>query len=157
MDYRWVSWVAVAISILVIVFAPKRVPGHENFFILSFTSSFAFMFDLVVGNILDLYDYGTHRVEVLDLAQISIVNPAIGILLLNYWPERKGWWRVIGYLMLVVALLLCFELLWLKLDLMRYKGWSLLKSAISYPFLLTTLRIAQLTYRHMVRTASAAK
>jgi hypothetical protein len=153
----WLVWVAVAISILVICFVPKRLPRHENFLIITFTASFAMVFDLIVGNIIDLYDYGDPRVEYSDLAQIMIVNPAIGLLLLNYWPENKGKLHLLLYLLVAVGILLLFEVIWLKLGIMIYKGWSLGKSAFSYPFLFLILRLGQRAYRNMVRAASAAK
>ncbi|KEO85156.1 CBO0543 family protein [Tumebacillus flagellatus] len=148
MTYSWVVWMVAGIGILYVVFAPKRLPAHECCFLVTFTSSFALVFDLIVGSVYDLYDYGKGgNVELLDIVQVAAINPSLGLALLNFWPRRDSFWIKLLYWGLWTGGLLLLEELWLHLGLLTYRDWSIWKSMLCYPFLFGVLRLGQSIYR----------
>ena len=146
-------WVAAVIWVGMAWAVPKRLPAHELYAICTFSCSFAFIFDLIFGaGQLDLYDYGVSgKIDVPDLAQVAVINPALAVLILNFMPQRMGW-RLL-YLGGWTVVLLLHELLWVKLGVMRYKGWSIWWSLASYPVIYLTLILNLKFYRHLVAKA----
>lgn len=115
-----------------------------------FTAAFALLFDLLVGATFDLYDYGvSEKVGLVDLAVIATANPAIAIVLLNYWPKRRG--AQLWYALAAIAVLLALELLWVKLGYLKYKGWNQWYSLLSYPFIFSILHLNLYFYRRLLK------
>jgi hypothetical protein len=145
-------WVTNIVSLLLAWLVPKRLSAHENYVIWWFTSAFALTFDLLVGSTWDLYDYGeSPDVDVVDLVGVAVTNPAIAIVLLNLWPRR--WWSQILYAIGSIAVLLALEWVWLERGYMKYKGWSMWYSLISYPFLFAILHLNVYVYRRLLNRA----
>jgi hypothetical protein len=138
--------------VLIAWWIPKRLPAHENYVIWWFTAAFALLFDLLVGATFDLYDYGaSEKVGLVDLAAISTANPAIAIVLLNYWPKRRG--AQLCYALAAIAVLFANELVWLKLGYLKFKGWTLWYSLLSYPVLFSILHLNLYFYRRLLKRA----
>ncbi|MBL0387320.1 hypothetical protein JJB07_11720 [Tumebacillus sp. ITR2] len=148
MSYTWVNWMVVSIAVLVTVFGPKRLPAHENFFLWAITAAFAEAFDYLVAGTFNQYDYGpTPEIDISDVAQVVLVNPCLGLMLLNFWPERKAFPLKLLYWGIWIGGLILMELLWLRVGLIRYNDWSIWKSMMCYPLLFVVLRLSQLAYR----------
>lgn len=116
----------------------KRLSPVEKYAVWFFTMSFALLFDVFIGGTLDLYDYGGEGlIQWQDLVNISLVNPSLALLYLNYLPLRLS--KKLLYTAAWIVFLLGYELLFLKLGIMKYKGWSIWYSLLIYPFLFRTI------------------
>lgn len=113
-----------------------------------FTAFYALSFDIIIGQIFDMYDYGpTEHIDWIDMLLEIVVNPCIAIVFLNFVPKRMWKWSL--YVAGWVGLLLCWEWAWLHFGCMRYKTWKFWYSAIAYPFLLGSLILQLKFYRYL--------
>lgn len=129
---------------------PKRLYAHEIFQIYIFTALYALSFDIVIGQMIDMYDYGpTEAIDGIDFLLELIVNPCIAITFLNFLPKRM--WVRVFYMCGWITLLMLWEYAWLKYGCMRYKTWKYWYSLISYPFLLTSLILQLRWYQHLFK------
>ncbi|MGZ4163317.1 MAG: CBO0543 family protein [Tumebacillaceae bacterium] len=152
-DVSAIIWIAV-IWFLLAVFLPKRMKPFEKYTMCMFTIAFAWTFDSIFGVYFDLYDYGdSPQIEICDIVQITVTNPSIALLFLNYLPST--WTKRIMYLTVWSAFLLLFEVLYVKVGFMTYKGWSVGISACLYPLLLIFMALNFDWMRYMMPKATA--
>lgn len=142
-----VLWTILAILIV------KRLSPAEKYAVWFFTMAFALLFDVFIGGSLDLYDYGGEgAIQWQDLVNISLVNPSLALLYLNFLPRRR--FAILVYTAAWIGFLLGYEWLFLYLKVMKYKGWSMWYSLLIYPFLFWIMVRNLRWFRHLMQKSS---
>jgi hypothetical protein len=127
------------ISILAVIFIPKRVNLSELYSTSLFAVTLASIVDIYLDIKLDLYGFFQKGPDWAYIPIFIVVYPAANILFLNLFPYNKALTKKIIYILGWSFGALLLELISLKTDLFYYRGWKWWYSASLYPFVFTLL------------------
>lgn len=124
---------------LIAVFIPKRLTKAEMYT----TSLFALLWGHVVDMALDiklsLYYYFNRGLQWRDFFVPFLIYPAVSVLFLNLYPNKKGLFYKICYITGWSIFSVVFEWLSARTRFFTHVRWKLWHSALLYPFLFLIL------------------
>ncbi|TDL64019.1 hypothetical protein E2R56_26605 [Rhodococcus qingshengii] len=119
---EWYVWTLLFISILIVIFMPKKNLTWAGIFITIFLSGgLTWIGDTIAGSIFDLFTLAKKQtIELTDSLLISFVPAGIATIYVNFYKPKKEWvWAI-------VFTLLCFflELGLVKVGYMKNNDWE---------------------------------
>jgi hypothetical protein len=123
---------SLLLNILIILFVPIKLNRREIYLTWIFVTLVVLWSDLLLADILDLYDLMDPGPQPYDLFIQTTLPATFGILYLNFMPKDKK--KFIFYLLVWVIFSVSYELLSSYCGYVVYKGWKLWWSAIYYFF-----------------------
>jgi hypothetical protein len=90
---EWYVWVVLCITILIVLFMPKRNLTWAGVFItILFAGGLTWIGDTIVGSIFDLFTLAKKQtVELSDSLLISFVPSGIAAIYINFYKPEKAW------------------------------------------------------------------
>ncbi|MEH7014775.1 hypothetical protein V7087_28900 [Neobacillus niacini] len=119
---EWYVWTLLIITILFVIFMPKKTLTWAGIFItILFSGGLTWIGDTIVGSIFDLFTLAKKQtIELTDSLLISFVPAGISAIYINFYNPKDGWiWAI-------VFTLLCFflELGLVKVGYMINHDWK---------------------------------
>lgn len=123
--------VSYLITLLIILFMPKRLNRYEFYFAFLAVSFHMIFADLLFADILDLYDLMKQNGPSFSDLMVQITLPFLfGILYLNFMPIEKK--KFLLYLTFWVVFSVLYEQLSRYFGYIEYKGWKIVYSILFY-------------------------
>lgn len=69
------------------------------------------------------------------------IYPALTMMIINWYPYNKQWYKKVAYILMWSAFATLYEYLCLQAGFLNYSGWKLWYSTMLYPFLFSMLFI----------------
>ncbi|WP_420839203.1 CBO0543 family protein [Clostridium yunnanense] len=117
-------------------------------------SVFTLLLQMTVDLILDvkfnLYGYFKEGVDLISFITFLGIYPAFAIITVNYYPYKKRLLKKLYYVIIVSIFCLGYESLSLYTKYFYHRTWSLLYSALCYPFLICIIAM----YLSLIRKLS---
>jgi len=126
----WFPLIGTILALVTVWRMPKHITHKEIYLTWFIMSALTLYIDLFFGEILDLFDFVSPKITLVDLIFEALLAPAYGVIILNFLPQER--WPFIGYLLGVVLFSVFFEWMAVIFDYLVYKGWKLWYSGIVY-------------------------
>ncbi len=118
----WVPIILGTISLLYMLFMPKRLSWREIYLTFGIGAFLAILLDVIVmSGLIDIFDLGDPNKQGLgDLLSYGIAAPCYAIIFLNYFEQEKKWM----YVVLFTLLSFLSEWILVQVGFMELKGWN---------------------------------
>ncbi|MFB5192817.1 hypothetical protein [Alicyclobacillus fastidiosus] len=126
----WFPCVEVIVAVFLIWLMPKRVTSQEMYVMWLVMIALTHTFDLFLAVELKLYHLGTPKPDWQATLIEMLLPPACGVIVMNFMPIRRT--AFIMYLIGVVLLSDCTELLNVHFRYVNYVHWNIWYSSIVY-------------------------
>ncbi|WEG12575.1 hypothetical protein PU629_21205 [Pullulanibacillus sp. KACC 23026] len=136
MPYTFILMSALVLYTIV-YFVPKRLSYSEMYTTSIFAILFNTLVDVYLDLRLDLYGYFKKGPDYETLLVLVGIFPPFNIIYLNRFPYGEKLVIKIRYILIWAMIAVFYEYLAFKSGLLYYRKWSLLYSAMCYPFSLT--------------------
>lgn len=131
--------ISVVIVIAIIIFMKKHLSLDECFFLYIFGVGFYNTVNIFTNIKYELYGYFKKGVDFDYLPSMFILYPLLTIIISNYFPYNKGWFKKIMYILMWVIISTIYEYIALHTEYLYYNHWKLWYSIIVYPFLFSII------------------
>jgi hypothetical protein len=119
---EWYVWTILFLSMLIVIFMPKRNLTWAGLFItILFSGGLTWIGDTIVGSVFDLFTLAKKQtVELTDSLLISFVPAGIASIYVNFYKPKQKW------VLAIIFTLLCFflELGLVKVGYMKNHQWE---------------------------------
>jgi hypothetical protein len=137
-EWDWFLTISIVVLNLIWWKMPKRLTKAEMFFIACWGAIFQQTVDVYLDLKLDLYGYFTKGVDWCYIPVLLGIFPALGCILLNYFPYGKPYPYKVLYVTVWALGSTLYESISIHHPFFYYNGWRLEWSLFMYPFLFGT-------------------
>lgn len=150
------SILSVIVFSLTAYFIPKQLTKSEIYTTSLFAYALSNTADLVLSNMYHFYHYFDKRVQYLDIVTMIGIYPAINIIFLNLYPNKKRYISKVLYITGWTIFAITYEWVAIHTEFFNYSGWKLWYSGLIYPGLFIIL-LLNLKFIRWFHTQSFAK
>ncbi|MDD3653960.1 MAG: hypothetical protein PHO01_07230 [Desulfotomaculaceae bacterium] len=130
--------VTIIFNLLCIWFMPKKLSWKEIYITWGIFAAITINTDIIVGEIIDLYDFTAPGLQFEDVFIDALLPPSFAIIFLNFMPEDNN--TFIKYLVFWTAFSVSYEWAAVHYGFIILKGWSLWYSFLVYFLVFLLLR-----------------
>lgn len=132
-------FVSIILFFVICFLVPRRLSWIEILTTTWFGLYFEVMTNVFLDLKYDLYGYFNKGVDWAALVPLVGIYPILNYLVLNLYPEGKGFIRISAYLLAWDAFSILYEAISIQNHVFYYNGWKWWYSAIAYPPILLIL------------------
>ena len=122
MNSYWFPFATIVVNLIMIWFMPKRITKREVYHAWWMLSALTIYTDLLVGDIIDWYDFGPKGIQLTELPIEALLPPSFGIIFLNFMPENQT--RFFFYLIGWTSFSVFYEWMSVWFGFEVLKGWT---------------------------------
>lgn len=116
-------FLTIAINFLIIGWMPKKLTPQEIYVTWGMISAIAINSDLLLGNLLDWYDFGRNDLQLYDLIVDAVLPSSFAILFLNFMPVHCSK-SSLRYIIIWTAFSVAYEWVAVWVGFENLKGWT---------------------------------
>lgn len=133
--------ISIVVFNLIVYLIPKRISKIEMYAQIMFGIVFELVANIILGLEFKMYSYFEKGVQWYDFLVIFGVFPALNIIIFNFFPFKKSFWKKSLYIFGWSVFITLYEWGAVKSGFFNHYSWKLWYSALLYPTILTILAL----------------